>query len=94
MDKEQLFRELYQSLVERNAYTDSIPREFDGVVFDNPYANSLGMDLEKVMDFAFGEHAEAISWFFYEWKPGFCCGDVKINSIDDYIDYMKANEGF
>ena len=53
---------------------------------------------DKLMKVAFGEHYQSVEWFLYEWKPGFEVGidgvETVINNIDDYIAWLKLNEGF
>lgn len=99
MNKEQLFRLLYKSQIERDQYVDSIPREFrEGILF-NKYVDSLVYDNDVLIDTVFDEHAYSVKWFLYEWQPGFQVGlsegeQTPINNIDEMIDWMKKNEGF
>jgi len=98
MTKEQIFRKLYTNAVKRGMYLGKIPRDINAAFFDNEYCSSLSMDIEMLMDEVFGDHAEAISWFLYDWNPGMICrsgeSEHKIDSIDQYIEFMKKHEGF
>lgn len=103
MTKSDVLRKIVQLHNEQNAYIDSIPNEFSSLIFDNEYTNCCGMMVDTLIDSYFGNHAESISWFLYEWKPGFSAGcvdeaglkvTVDIDNIDDYITYMKEYEGF
>lgn len=95
MNKETIFRKLYASKVKREQYLDTVPKDIQAAIFDNEYINSTYIDYEMLLQKVFDEHYEAIAWFLYEWKPGFfAVGDVEINNIDQYIEFMKKNEGF
>lgn len=98
-DKEFVFRQLYMRNVEREQYIDSIPREFREVILFNKYVDSLVHDCNLLVDCVFGEHADSVNWFLYEWQPGYEVGlsegeQTPINNIDEYVDWMKKNEGF
>jgi hypothetical protein len=98
MNKEQLFRLMYESKQKEDAYIDSLPRDIAQAIFDNVYVNSIVSVQDKLARYVFGDHMEAIWWFLYEWKPGYEVGangiTRKINSIDEYIEWMKEQEGF
>ena len=93
--KEQLFRTLYKNNESRVAYADSVPMDLP--IFDNFYVDSLLMENDLQIEEVFGEHASSILWFLYEWKPGFEIGQgdvvVKIQDIEQFIQYMKDVEG-
>jgi hypothetical protein len=97
MNKEQLFRKLHKSHIEREEYADKVPSDL-GQFFTNCYVNSIWQDYDLLSRAAFGEHYDSVCWFLYDWKPGYEVGYgdvvVKIESIDQYIEWMKANEGF
>jgi hypothetical protein len=98
VNKEKIFRHLYENMLKRDEYLATIPSDVNGFVFDNRYVNSLLDDYDTMLKVIFDEHAEAIGWFLYEWKPGyeveFDGKTTKINDIDEYIDWMKSMEGF
>ena len=98
MNKEQAFRQLVENESNREKYFDKIPSDISMFVIDNEYTNNLLHERDMLIRLVFGEHAEAIEWFIYEWVPGrdVACNDksATINNIDEYITWMKENEGF
>lgn len=98
MNREQIFRELYANILKRDEYFDRLPRDINMFVVDNGYTDNLLHERDKLIEHIFGEYADAITWFLYDWKPGFECGClgvcVPIHNIDEYIDYLKEYEGF
>lgn len=96
--KETLFRRLYQDHLDREKYLDSCPHDIQLFIMDNKYAAITGAQNAMLIEHIFGEHSESIFWFLYEWQPGFEVGmngvTTEINNIDEYIDWMKKNEGF
>jgi hypothetical protein len=98
MNKEQIFRELCYNDQVRDGYFNQIPVDIRMSYVDNGYTNNLLQERDMLIKLIFGEHTEAIEWFLYEWKPGMEVGYdgdmTKIWNIDEYIDFMKKNEGF
>ena len=98
MNKIELFIYIYKEQQQQIKYLESVPQDIRPFIFDNEHANSIGMVNEKLIEAVFGEHASSIFWFLYDWAPGRKCGvdgDLTvINSIDDYIEWMKAVEFF
>lgn len=98
MNREKIFRELYKNDTSRDKYLGSIPVDIRSAFFDNQFVNNLCMERDMLIRMVFGEYADAIEWFLYEWRPGMEVGHdtvvMKIYSIDEYIEYMKINEGF
>lgn len=98
MNKEQLFRMMYERKQHEDAYIDSLPRDIAQAIFDNAYVNSITHVQDKLARYVFGDHMESIWWFLYEWKPGYEVSSNgitrKIDSIDEYINWMKEQEGF
>ena len=98
MNKEKIFRELYEGSVKRDEWFDKLPRDINTAFIDNGYVNNLLMERDMLMSIVMGEHLEAVEWFLYEWRPGMVVGangvTTKIHNIDEYIDWMKKNEGF
>jgi hypothetical protein len=96
LTKEKLFRELYKSSKERDAYIDAIPNDIKSAFFDNSYVNSALMDLDMLIYYVFGDFAESIFWFLNEWEPGFEVSfneeTAIINNIDEYIVWLKNVE--
>ena len=98
MNKEQIFRKLCSNNQIRDNYFSQLPADICMSYVDNGYVNNLLNERDMLLEFIFGEHTESIQWFLYDWKPGMEVGydDVmtKIQNIDEYIDFMKKNEGF
>jgi hypothetical protein len=108
MNKTELFKALYAERVKGAKYIESLPTDISAAFFDNEYANCSSFSNTMLLKYAFGEHFEAVEWFFYEWKPGMVCMMVLttgtqcekvefkkvINNIDDYIDWMREHEGW
>lgn len=98
MNKSEIFREIYKNQLRRDEYLMTIPLDIRMSYIDNGYMNNLLREHEMLIEVVFGEHTVAIEWFLYEWTPGAEVGFdtvvVKINNIDEYIDYLKNNEGF
>jgi len=97
MTKEDIFRKLYESELNRVAYIDSIPIDIRSGVFDNLYVNEYDRDHVMMLNHIFGDATDSITWFLYEWAPGWEVGyhgiERKINTIDEYIDWLKNIEG-
>jgi len=100
MSKEQLFREIYKLYQEAEEYLNKLPDDirYSGYIFDNGCINPLMIMKDRLMEAAFGEHYQSVEWFLYEWQPGYEVGvdgvETKIHNIDEYIAWMKLNEGF
>lgn len=92
--KEKIFRELYANLLKRDKYFDTIPQDICMAFIENRYVDNLLHERDMLIRLIFGDQSDAIEWFLYEWRPGFEVDGVKINNIDEYIDYMKKCEGF
>ena len=98
MNKIELFKKIYAEHVKGDIWLDTVPTEISSIIFDNPYVESITRSNSILLETVFGAHAESIYWFMYEWKPGdeVAIGNysAKIMGIDQYIDWMVANEGF
>lgn len=92
MNKIELFKLIHSEFVKRNNYLDTIPNDIQTAFFDNVYTGSYSLMHDKFITEIFGDNAESVFWFLYEWQPGFevCVGNdtTVINNIDDYIDWM------
>lgn len=98
MRLERLFREIYKNHVERTEYLDCIPRDINTFVVDNAYAVNMDQERDMLIKAIFGIWAESVEWFLYEWEPGYEVSihgiSTKIYNIDEYIDWIKKEEGF
>ncbi len=94
MNKEKIFRKLYQNQLDRENWLNSIPYEVQMVFWNTPYVDSYIRDRDMMMEYVFGEHLDAINWFLFEWQPGYEADGVPIRDIDHYIEFLKQTEGF
>jgi hypothetical protein len=98
MKKSEVFRIIVDRHKDANEFIDKIPYSIAAPIFDNEYINEFHKINELLLKEYFGVHADSISWFLYEWKPGYevSMNDVTttINSLEEYIDWMIKNEGF
>lgn len=99
MNKERAFRELYRLSKKRDDYLNTVPSDLYPAVIDNVYVNIITHERDMLLRLVFGEHAEAVEWFLYEWEPGYEVGTEDalmrpINDIDEYIEYLRQHEGF
>ena len=98
VNKEAIFREIYKNHLERQDYLDKLPKDVDIFVVDNEYASNMYMERTMLIRLIFGDFSPSIEWFLDEWIEGFEVGVngvfTEIYSIDEYIDWLKLNEGF
>jgi len=94
MNREKIFRKLYQNQLDREKWLNSIPSEVQMVFWNTPYVDSYVRDRNMMMEFVFGEHLDAIDWFLYDWRPGFEADGTPIRDIDHYIEFLKQTQGF
>lgn len=94
MNKEKIFRKLYQNQLDRENWLNSIPYEVQMVFWNTPYVDSYIRDRDMMMEYVFGEHLDAINWFLFEWQPGYEADGVPIRDIDHYIEFLKQTQGF
>lgn len=99
MNKELIFKQLHTNLLERDKYFDSIPTDICMAFMDNVLVDNLLHERDMLIKLIFGDQADAVEWFLYEWTPEmeFGPGDGPLRTaknIDEYIAYMKEHEGF
>lgn len=80
------------------AYLDLVPEDIAATIFDNNYANLQDRIIVKLLKTILKDYYEDVSWFLYDWRPGYTI-TVKdttyvINSIDDYLKYACAELEF
>lgn len=82
---------------ESDAYTSSIPSDISAAFFDNTYVNNLQTQKELLITALFGDMAEDINWFLYEFTPGSSAGphcitpdgtEYVYRTDEDYYDYL------
>lgn len=80
-----------------NVYLDSVPREFTGIMVDNPYAESQWNMIKVLCTEMFGDMYDDIDWFLTAWDAErnnkFWLADdteIVINTAEDYYEYLKG----
>lgn len=100
IDKEKLLRDLYKEKLTGTEWLDKVPNEISPAIFDNPYCEYLAKSMDMSIDAAFGRSADTVQWILNDWfwdkdlrlvSPNGT--EMKIDSIDDYIDYVNTYEG-
>lgn len=75
-------------------YINKVMYPIDCFILDNEYSNCNALIQSALLKQVFGDMYEDISWFLYEWKPGYTIGvgDVTyvINSEEDYYKYLET----
>jgi len=97
-----LVRTLHERLHAEKAFLDSLPSQVSEFVATNDLSELLYDQRELLCAAAFGERWPDVSWFLFDWLPGFAITvgvdsqtpkDYVIHSVDDYLAYAK-NELF
>jgi hypothetical protein len=94
VNRENIFRKLYQNQLDREKWLNSVPSEIQMVFWSTPYIDSCVRDRNMMMKYVFGEHLDAIDWFLYDWQPGYEVDETPIRDIDHYIEFLKQTQGF
>lgn len=96
MTKREVFYRLIELELEGKDFLDSLPTSIQPHFFDTPYINSILKQRDVLVSAVFGNDAELIDWFLFEWRPGY---KIKINGIttiincaDDLIEVLNWNE--
>lgn len=86
---------------EMDAYMGTIPPDISSAFFDNTYVNSLFTQKELLINALFGDMAEDVSWFLFEFEAGKSPGPHCItkdgkeyfyHTDEDYYEYLKEQE--
>jgi hypothetical protein len=86
---------------EQEEYLKSIPSDIKSVFFENQYTNLLSMQKDLLIDQLFGDMAEDVFWFLYEFEAGKSPGphciladgtEYVYNTNEDYYAYLKECE--
>jgi len=79
-------------------YIQTIPSDINSVFFDNIYVNALDMQKNILIESLFGDMAEDVKWFLYEFEPGKSPGPHCITAEgtaytyqtdEDYYKYLE-----
>lgn len=82
---------------ESATYITSIPSDICAAFFDNTYVNNLQTQKELLITSLFGDMAEDVCWFLYEFTPGSSAGphcitpdgtEYVYRTDEDYYDYL------
>jgi hypothetical protein len=83
----------------QNEYLDTIPSDINSVFFDNTFVDLLARQKDLLIEHLFGEHAEDVTWFLYEFSEGKTPGphcrladgtEYTYNTNEDYYEYLKG----
>jgi hypothetical protein len=86
---------------EQEEYLKTIPSDIKSVFFENQYTNLLSMQKDILIDQLFGDMAEDVLWFLYEFEAGKSPGphciladgtEYVYNTNEDYYAYLKECE--
>ena len=84
---------------QQETYLDKVPRDIVTVIFDNEYANLQSRISQVLFNQLFGDLADDVSWFLYEFKPGVTPGphcihndktEYTFNTDEDYYKYLES----
>lgn len=83
---------------EMDAYMKTIPNDIAIAFMDNTYVNNLYTQKEVLINALFGDMAEDVSWFLFEFQAGKSLGPHLIteegkeyfyHTDEDYYEYLK-----
>lgn len=86
---------------EQEQYIKTIPYDIASVFFDNQYINLMSMQKDLLISQLFGDMAEDVMWFLYEFEAGKSPGphciladgtEYVYNTNEDYYAYLKECE--
>jgi len=93
-----LVRSLHERMHAENTYLDALPAQVREFVGTNELSELLYDQRELLCAAAFGVHWPDVSWFLFDWQPGFAITvdvgteqpkDYVIHSVDDYLAYAE-----
>ena len=93
-----IVRKLKDMDAERVKYLETIPQDISAAFFDNVYVNLLYKQSDMLIDALFGDHAEDVTWFLYEFTAGKSAGphciladgtEYTYNTNEDYYAYLE-----
>lgn len=83
---------------EQEQYIQTIPLDIRAVVFDNEYTNLLCLQKDALINQLFGDMADDVMWFLYEFEAGKIAGPHCVhpdgtqyvyNTNEDYYTYLR-----
>lgn len=82
----------------RDEFIGTLHPSLAGFIFDNPYSLTMDVENDILSEALFGKFYDDVSWFLYEWRPGFTISvnvgsddeiTYTINTEEDYYDYLR-----
>lgn len=83
----------------QDEYIKTIPSDIGTAFFDNEYTNLMSLQKDMLIRALFGDMAEDVMWFLYEFKAGKSAGPHCIladgtkytyNTNEDYYAYLES----
>jgi hypothetical protein len=97
----EVVRKMKEMGAERDVYFATIPQDINAAFFDNTYVNLLYAQNDLLINALFGDMAEDVTWFLYEFTPGKSPGphciladgtEYTYNTNEDYYKYLEECE--
>lgn len=66
---ESLTRKLYEVVKAGDEYLQKVPDDIKPFVYENGFVNHLGLMNDILIEWTFGDLAEIVRWFLFEWTP-------------------------
>lgn len=91
-------RKLKQLNNQRLKYLEKVPADIACFLIDNSYTEALQKQIDLLVESLFGDMAEDVSWFLYEFEAGrspgphLILGNGKAYTYitdEDYYEYLK-----
>ena len=94
------FKQIVLRLNGNRIYYDGIdkyPRNYSDFIFGDDYVNDTLMLNSYLLEQLLGPEYDCVSWFIWDWKPGYSAGfngvEYVINNIDDYLRFKEETWG-
>lgn len=93
-----IVRKLRSLDIKAETYINRIPTDINMIFFDNEYVNNIKTQKDLLINTLFGDMAEDINWFLYEFTAGKSLGPHCITSEgfeytyhtdEDYYNYLE-----
>lgn len=93
-----IVRKLKDWDTEQEQYIETVPPDIRSIFFDNQYINLLCMQKDALINQLFGDMADDVMWFLYEFEAGKSAGPHCIladgtqyvyNTNEDYYRYLR-----
>ncbi|CAB4129867.1 hypothetical protein UFOVP116_153 [uncultured Caudovirales phage] len=83
----------------QDSYLDTVPQDLQSAVFANQYTEIENRKVDMLVAELFGDLAEDVNWFLYDFKFGKTTGphivlecgtEYTFNTPDDYYTYLES----